>query len=382
MNKKTIIIIAIVLILLAAVVLIPRCTGGEKDTIKIGAILPLTGNFAYYGVSPQQGMIIAADEINSAGGVNGHKLELLFEDSQGKPDLALSAYHKLSTMQNVQYFVSSLTAPSMAVKDKVKDTNAAQIIFAMTDNISENTENVLRIYPGMIEEGKSVLKAIKVLNSSRVAIMNLKHESYTQQIESVLKPGFAEASIRLVSHEEYDGNNLTSLPETVQRIKRTNPDVLYISGHTNFMYPMIKAVIESGLLESTKVITGMTLPIAIQGNSVDVRDIEGFYSASPTYFQDITNLGAHPELQELERNMKAKFNSPISMDAITGYVTLKILAAGMSNGVKDPLDVIQQIKQIKSFSNLGTTVTILPNGSCEWPWSYGQYQNGKLIPLK
>ena len=74
----------------------PAADGGsDSDTIKIGGIGALTGGYANYGLSVQHGAQLAVDEINAAGGVNGKKLELSFQDSQGDPESAVSAYGKL-----------------------------------------------------------------------------------------------------------------------------------------------------------------------------------------------------------------------------------------------------------------------------------------------
>ena len=65
------------------------------ETIKLGAVGPLTGGYANYGLSVQHGAELAIKEINAAGGVNGRQLELSFQDSQGDPESAVAAYGKL-----------------------------------------------------------------------------------------------------------------------------------------------------------------------------------------------------------------------------------------------------------------------------------------------
>lgn len=61
----------------------------------IGGIGPLSGDYANYGLSVKNGAAVAVEEINKAGGVNGFKFVLDFQDSQGDPDSAVSAYGKL-----------------------------------------------------------------------------------------------------------------------------------------------------------------------------------------------------------------------------------------------------------------------------------------------
>ena len=55
---------------------------GNSDVYKIGSIGPITGGAASYGNSVKHGAEIAINEINAAGGVNGKKFELVFEDDQ------------------------------------------------------------------------------------------------------------------------------------------------------------------------------------------------------------------------------------------------------------------------------------------------------------
>ena len=67
----------------------------SKAVIKIGGIGPITGDAAIYGQAVMNACQIAVDEINAAGGVNGMKFELAFEDSEGDPESAVNAYGKL-----------------------------------------------------------------------------------------------------------------------------------------------------------------------------------------------------------------------------------------------------------------------------------------------
>lgn len=75
--------------------------GVSKEPIKVGVILPLTGKHAKFGEIEKQSFDMAVDEINAGGGVNGRKIQLLIEDTQGKPDVGRSAVEKLITMDKV-----------------------------------------------------------------------------------------------------------------------------------------------------------------------------------------------------------------------------------------------------------------------------------------
>lgn len=93
MKKALALVLAIVMVLSFAAC--GNNGGSEEGVIKIGGIGPLTGDYANYGVSVNQGAKLAVEEINAAGGINGMKIDLNFQDSQGDPDSAVSAYGKL-----------------------------------------------------------------------------------------------------------------------------------------------------------------------------------------------------------------------------------------------------------------------------------------------
>ena len=72
-----------------------KTSSPDEKTLLIGGTGPLTGDYATYGISVQQGAQIAVDEINEKGGVNGYTIKLEVEDDQADPQQAVQAYAKL-----------------------------------------------------------------------------------------------------------------------------------------------------------------------------------------------------------------------------------------------------------------------------------------------
>ena len=74
-----------------------RCEKKQEKELKIGAIIPLTVPFASYGEPVRDGMFLAVDEINRAGGIKGRVLKLIIEDDAGDPKSAVNAFNKLAS---------------------------------------------------------------------------------------------------------------------------------------------------------------------------------------------------------------------------------------------------------------------------------------------
>lgn len=75
-------IIVIAIIVLAGLAAFSMFRGEKKETIKVGVILPLTGEGERLGVEARDGFFLAVDKIKSRNGINGKKIELIIEDSR------------------------------------------------------------------------------------------------------------------------------------------------------------------------------------------------------------------------------------------------------------------------------------------------------------
>ncbi|NDE68437.1 hypothetical protein EB052_02415, partial [bacterium] len=115
--KKTYIrgVVAILILVIVWITLTPNkqavapTIGGNiaMQPIKIGAVLSLTGAAASFGEMSKYGMDLAASEINSAGGVGGRPVEIVYGDDQTDPKAAVGMYKKLTSIDHVDAIIGS-----------------------------------------------------------------------------------------------------------------------------------------------------------------------------------------------------------------------------------------------------------------------------------
>lgn len=77
----------------------------EAQPIEIGAIFPLTGGSAHEGADERRGVELAVAQINAAGGINGRPLEVIYEDSESRPEAGVDAAHKLIDVNKVPVII-------------------------------------------------------------------------------------------------------------------------------------------------------------------------------------------------------------------------------------------------------------------------------------
>jgi branched-chain amino acid transport system substrate-binding protein len=139
MSRKCSVLFFIMLPVLFVIMLIGaipfKATAG--DTIKIGAIEPRSGPMESVGRFMFSGLIQAVEEQNAKGGLFGKKIEIIWEDSEFKGDVATRKAKKLILEDKVDFLVSGASSPVMVALNKVSATN--KILYfgygAMTDDI-------------------------------------------------------------------------------------------------------------------------------------------------------------------------------------------------------------------------------------------------------
>lgn len=155
--------IAVFFAVVAALGLIVAPAASGAEPIKLGFVYIMSGPFAAYGQFAKQGAELAMDEINAAGGILGRQVEGVFEDSTGKPDVALRAIRKLVFQEKVDCLIgldSSGVAKSVVpsipqMKTPLIITHAAtpdvtgsvcnRYTFRIALNLSQNIKTAARI---------------------------------------------------------------------------------------------------------------------------------------------------------------------------------------------------------------------------------------------
>jgi branched-chain amino acid transport system substrate-binding protein len=147
-------------------------TGLRAETIRFGAILPLTGPGAMIGTQQMRGIQFALEKANAAGGIQGNKIEVLFEDNQAKPDQSILSFNKLADLQKVPMIFSAYSGPSLAMaplatRKKILLVNAG----AQADKLATASPYLVNTLPTIGDEIKVISKYLVTENKKQAAIL-------------------------------------------------------------------------------------------------------------------------------------------------------------------------------------------------------------------
>lgn len=218
----------------------PRRASGQGREVKVGYILPVTGPLAFEAQLSLNGLQLAVDEINAAGGVKalgGARLVLLPGDTQNKVELGNSEAARLID-QNVVALIgpfSSLVAYSVRQVTE-KNRTPFLLLAAVADNLCEGgLRYVFRVQPN--GKGMATLTVSNMVEMAKAAGLPLKrvavmHEdgNFGTTMGNHVEAFAGKAGYELVQRIPY---NLRSPDFTAElaKVKAARPDLLLISGY-------------------------------------------------------------------------------------------------------------------------------------------------------
>ena len=251
---------------------------GAGGVYKIGGIGPLTGDAASYGLSVKQGAQVAIDEINAAGGANGHNLELVFEDDQCDAEKAISAYNKIMD-EDVTAILGAVTSGcSIAVGDESVNDGILQITPSGSAQDCTKNENAFRICFTDPLQGKTMADYIADQGYKSVAIIYNVGDEYSKGITDAFVEEAQAKGVKIAAQESFNSGDV-DFKTQLTKIKGTDADCIFLP----IYYAEVAAISE----QATTV--GLSLPyfgcdgwdgVIAQLNG-DTKNIEGATFLTP-----------------------------------------------------------------------------------------------------
>ena len=238
MNKshKMVLIFLVLSFIVAAI----NC-GNKEEFIKIGAILPLTGDGAQAGANTKSGIDLAVEEINKAGGINGHMVEIVYEDCQGQPKLAVSAMQKLTDIDKVPAVIdNSLSNVTLAIAPIAESKKVILLATgASSPKISNAGDYVFRIWNSDDLEGEVMAQyAINSLKIKDAAILYINND-YGLGLQQVFKKNFARLGGNIVSKIVFQAGK-KDFKTQITKILQNKFNAIYLVGYPTECTGIIK----------------------------------------------------------------------------------------------------------------------------------------------
>jgi len=310
MNKKILIgisILVIVVVVASSFLIFKQ----EKETVKIGAIFSITGAASSIGEPLRDGALLAVEEVNAKGGINGRKIELIIEDSETNPEKAKEVFLEMEEKRQPLLYLSALSSVSTAVSSLAEESEVVLIpLLASDPKITLQKEWTFRYYPIADDQVPPILFILQELKVKDLGILYLDDE-FGRSIFELLKKQFEKRG-GTVRSESFQGNEFDY---SEQIAKLNDVEAFFAVGFPEHLVEILKQLREKDY--QGYILASLTASTASVSNMSEANRI---YLAS-TIIYDPDFLFASPVKEKFE----ARYNKPFDYIAANGYDTVKIL---------------------------------------------------------
>src|SRR5258707_3651639 len=130
------------------------------DAIKVGVVTPLSGSYAPIGKQVRWGAELAVKEINAAGGVAGRKFELLFEDEEANPPVAVRKAEKLLQQDKAGVLAGTVNSGSTLAVGQLAERNdrilVTTVSYATSITGTQCGPNVFRVNANAFQQSAAL----------------------------------------------------------------------------------------------------------------------------------------------------------------------------------------------------------------------------------
>lgn len=245
MNKKLSVILASATI--AATLSVTGCgnRGGDANTLRIGAIVEMTGDMPAVGASSRNAAELAVSELNAAGGITVagkvYKVELVVEDNAAKPDQSAAAANKLITQDEVLAIVGPNASLGAIPAAEVAESSKTLLITPWSTNPKTTLDTrsgkpkryVFRACFTDPFEGRVLARFVKEKLGAKTAAVLYDVASEAPKSQSELfRQTFGELGGTTVAFETYTTGD-RDFSAQLTKIKSANPDVVFLPAYYN-----------------------------------------------------------------------------------------------------------------------------------------------------
>jgi branched-chain amino acid transport system substrate-binding protein len=207
--------------------------GGETGPIVVGYYGDLSGRTSNFGQSTKNGVEMAADEINKAGGINSRRIQILSEDDEGRPEKAATVVTKLIDQDRVIALLGEVASGNtLAAAPKAQTAKVPMISPSSTNPaVTQVGDYIFRVCFIDPFQGDVMAKfAANTLKAKKAAIMLDFNSPYSRGLTEFFEASFTKMGGQILNKQSYTQGD-RDYKGQLTAIRSVNPDVIYVPGY-------------------------------------------------------------------------------------------------------------------------------------------------------
>ncbi len=324
-------------ILLIMMIFLAGCGGNitppakEKQVVKIGASLALSGDLAFFGETVKNSMELAVKDLKDS----KYDYQLVFEDDKLDPKTASTAATKLIQVDNVDAIISWSSGTGNAVAPIAQENKVIHFNPVASDaNVAKGFYNFIH-WTQPNQEAMAWADEASKRDIKRIAIIVMQHQGL-QAISDAVK-NFSESEGMTVVNTETFAPGEKDFRSSIMKIKASNPDIIFI-GALDPELPLIYTQMKE---------LGVKTPVSCAESFELTKD--------PSLFNGQWYASASDPTVGFTAKYKAAYGKDPQISAPNAYDVVNLIVAGYEKAGKDSAvkptheEVANEILKIKDF---------------------------------
>ena len=347
------------------------------DKVRIGVFMSLTGTTANFGISSVNGIKMAAEEVNAAGGINGKQIELLVQDDRSDASEAATIVTKFVNQDQVHAILGEVASSrSIAAAPIAQNAKIPMLTPSSTNpEVTKKGDFIFRsCFIDPIQGAAIAQFAAKTLGAKNAAIMVDRKNDYSTGLEEVINDVFTKMGGKIVATQSYQEGD-QDFNAQLTSLKGANPEVIFVPGYYN----------DVGLIAKQARDKGITVPL-VGGDGWDSTQLYaiGGTALIGSYFTNhYSPYDTDPNVKKFVDGYKAKYGSIPDALAATAYDAAHIMfdAIKRSTSLDGPA-IRDALAATKDYPGVTGTVTFNANRDAVKPIVMIEIKDGGLYAVK
>lgn len=336
--------LAVLLIVAFVAVIASGCGGsstGSKDTVKVGVILPLTGSEAMFGEMEKNSFEMAYEELKAAGKttIGGKEIQLMYEDDQGKQDVAKSATEKLVNQNKVAMLSGGYSSACTNVIAGSAQTMNTPFLIVTGSSDAITKQGWSYVFRGTAAPASKYTIAFwdmleKVVKPQNVAII-YENTDFGSSSSKGFREECAKRGINVVFDQAYEHGALDFKP-MLANLRSTNPDMIFATSYVMDASMIVKQMKELDF--NTKLFVGNGAGYTMPEFYENAKDASDFVASTTLWVPNV----AWPGASDYFNKYKQKFGKEPDYHGAQAYATMYVIADALSRAKDTTNTSIQQ----------------------------------------
>ncbi|GAB4015760.1 MAG: ABC transporter substrate-binding protein [Bdellovibrio sp.] len=330
----------------------------DGPEIVVGAVFPMTGAIATYGQESVNGINLALKTLNEKG-IKGKKIKLVVQDNKGEPMESAAAVRKLIEIDKVHAILGSVASSNTLAGAPIAQQAGVPLMTPASTNetVTQTGEYISRSCFTDAFQGVVMAKfAFEGLNKKSAVIIVDNNSDYSRGLASVFRAKFTEMGGKILSNDNdltYSQKD-TDFRSLLQKVKRMNPEAIFLPGYYTEVGLMIKQAREMGINQPFLGGDGWDSPKLqeLAGEAINGNYISSHFSAEDS----------DPRVQRFVSEYEAAYGQKPGAMAALGYDGIMVLADAFMRATSlSRSDIKDAINGTKDFIGITGNITIDEN---------------------